>query len=88
MFQRTPVWCWPKPDFTIGPWLRAILGRRATQTALSGVALLLVETLTRLLVYTPPVIANPAAALMDSGHALSTAVICGRSCVIGAPGVP
>ncbi|GBE65290.1 putative monooxygenase [Mycobacterium sp. MFM001] len=67
VFQRTPVWCWPKPDFTIGPWLRAILGRRTTQAVLSGVALLLVETLTRLLVYTPPAIANPVAALMDSG---------------------
>ncbi|MEZ0362547.1 flavin-containing monooxygenase [Mycobacterium sp. pUA109] len=67
VFQRTPVWCWPKPDFAIGPRLRPILGRRATQAALSGAALLLVETMTRLLIYTPPAIAKPVAALMDSG---------------------
>lgn len=67
VFQRTPVWCWPKPDFAIGPRLRPILGSRAAQTTLSGVALLLVEMLTRLLVYAPPEIANPVAALMDSG---------------------
>jgi len=67
VFQRTPVWCWPKPDFPIGPRLRMILGRRSTQSALSGAALALVEALTRLLVYAPPVIAKPATALMDYG---------------------
>lgn len=66
VFQRTPVWCWPKPDFTIGPRLRPILGLRPTQAVLSGATLLLVEALTRLLVYTPPVIAKPGAAIMDS----------------------
>lgn len=67
VFQRTPVWCWPKPDFAIGPVLRTVLGRRATQSLLSGIALGLVEALTRLLVYTPPAIANRATVLMDSG---------------------
>lgn len=67
VFQRTPVWCWPKPDFAIGPRLRLILGRQVTQTLLSGVALGLIETLTRLLVYTPALIAQPATVLMDSG---------------------
>lgn len=67
VFQRTPVWCWPKPDFAIGPRLRTVLGRGTTQSLLSGIALALVEVLTRLLVYTPPVIANRVAALMDGG---------------------
>lgn len=63
VFQRTPVWCMPKPDMRVG----AVLGSRAAQGVLNAAALALVETLTRLLVYTPPVVANVAMVVMDRG---------------------
>lgn len=67
VFQRTPVWCLPKPDFRLGPILRPVLGSRTAHTVLHAGALTLVEALTRLLVYTPPTLADAAMAVMDGG---------------------
>ncbi|WP_102144388.1 flavin-containing monooxygenase [Mycobacterium hubeiense] len=67
VFQRTPVWCLPKPDFRIGPALRPLVGSPTTQTVLHATALGLVEMLTRMLVYTPPRLANAAMVVMDGG---------------------
>lgn len=67
VFQRTPVWCLPKPDFPIGSALGVVLGSRAAQTVLHAAALGLVEILTRLLVYAPPWLANRTMVLMDGG---------------------
>lgn len=61
VFQRTPVWCWPKPDVRLG----ALLGSRAGETAVSGGILALVETLTRLVVYSPPALGRVGMAAMD-----------------------
>ncbi|OBJ69486.1 NAD(P)/FAD-dependent oxidoreductase [Mycobacterium sp. 1274756.6] len=67
VFQRTPVWAWPKPDFRIGRRLRKVLGHPWSQTALGNAALLLVETGTRLLVYAPAPVAKSFFAAMDTG---------------------
>lgn len=67
VFQRTPVWCLPKPDFKIEGLTGRVLNSRAAQTALHAAALGLVEALTRLLVYTPPWLADKAMVVMDGG---------------------
>lgn len=67
VFQRTPVWCWPKPDFRIGPRLRPVLGSGVSQSLLANAALLLVEAATRILVYAPPPIAKRLTAALDNG---------------------
>lgn len=67
VFQRTPVWAWPKPDFAIGPRLRRVLGRDVSQTLLANAVLGLVETGTRLLVYAPAPVAKSFFAVLDDG---------------------
>lgn len=65
VFQRTPVWCLPKPDLEFGRVTGALMSTNWFQSLLSGGALLLVELLTRILVYAPPLIANPVMRMMD-----------------------
>ncbi|WP_020668773.1 flavin-containing monooxygenase [Amycolatopsis nigrescens] len=67
VFQRTPVWCLPKPDFEIPPAARAALRLPGLMSLLHGIMLLGVELLLRAAVYAPLPIAARAMRLMDAG---------------------
>lgn len=59
VYQRTPVWCLPKPDAAVpkpAQWLLAVPGVAA---GLHGLGLLAIEAATRFLVSTPPALARP-----------------------------
>ncbi|WP_308215590.1 flavin-containing monooxygenase [Rhodococcus erythropolis] len=65
VFQRTPVWCLPKPDATFGPVLARLFRHPSAQSTVSTGALWLIEIATHALVYTPPVVAQPVIRLLD-----------------------
>ncbi|WP_158886719.1 flavin-containing monooxygenase [Amycolatopsis anabasis] len=66
VFQRTPVWCLPKPDFAIPPAVRLLLRVPGLMALLHGTMLAGVEVLLRLAVHSPLPIAARAMRLMDS----------------------
>lgn len=53
VYQRTPVWCLPKPNPPIPPAVQRVLGIPGVAKVLNGVALAGVELGLRTLVYTP-----------------------------------
>ncbi len=59
VFQRTPVWCLPKPDAAVPRVVQSALAVPGVAAALHGVGLLAIEAVTRFVVSTPPVIARP-----------------------------
>lgn len=67
VFQRTPVWCLPKPDFAIPPAVRTLLHVPGLMSFLHGVMLAGIEALLLCAVYAPLPIAARAMHLMDRG---------------------
>ncbi len=67
VYQRTPVWCLPKPDFEVPAAMKLGLRVPGVAAALHGGALLGVEALTRVLVSAPPWAARPLMAGLDEG---------------------
>jgi cation diffusion facilitator CzcD-associated flavoprotein CzcO len=65
VFQRTPVWCLPKPDAAVPRAVQAALAVPGVAAALHGVGLLGIEAATRFLVSTPPVLARPVMRAFD-----------------------
>ncbi|CPZ07801.1 Putative monooxygenase [Mycobacteroides abscessus] len=53
VFQRTPVWSLPKPDLTLGPFLRPLYAAPGVQSALNGAVLVLADVLLRSLSKAP-----------------------------------
>ncbi len=54
IYQRTPQWYFPKPDFAVPRWLQRLLARRRFANGAHAVALAGIEVGLRVLVYTPP----------------------------------
>ena len=59
VFQRTPVWCLPKPDFRMPPVMRQALRVPGVAAALNGAGLVGVDVALRLITSAPPWAANP-----------------------------
>ncbi|MFA4928484.1 MAG: NAD(P)/FAD-dependent oxidoreductase [Patulibacter sp.] len=59
VFQRTPVWCLPKPDAAVPKAVQRALAIPGVAAGLHAVGLLAIEAVTRFLVSTPPTLARP-----------------------------
>ncbi|AXK85858.1 Predicted flavoprotein CzcO associated with the cation diffusion facilitator CzcD [Nocardia farcinica] len=66
VYQRTPVWCLPKPDFAVPAWLQTVLALPGAGPLLSGMANLLVDLALRLIVFTPAALFRPGARGFDA----------------------
>jgi len=66
VFQRTPVWCLPKPDFAVPGWLRRVLQVPGLQADVHGVVLVGVDAVLRLAVLTPMWLVKPAMRQFDA----------------------
>ncbi|MFV8310964.1 flavin-containing monooxygenase [Mycobacteroides chelonae] len=67
VFQRTPVYCVPKPDFAIPRWLRAALRVPGVSTGMHGIGLGIVHVLSWLLLNIPGAVMRPLMRGFDSG---------------------
>ena len=67
VYQRTPVWCLPKPDFELRDWMRRALRTPGLAAFLHGVGLAAVEVGSRVLVSTPMWAAAPMMRAFDAG---------------------
>lgn len=67
VYQRTPVWCLPKPDFRIPRILQRAQRIPGVVAGLHGLGLLAVEALLRLAVYSPFPVAKLGMRAMDAG---------------------
>jgi cation diffusion facilitator CzcD-associated flavoprotein CzcO len=65
VFQRTPVWALPKPDYRISKSLQRMLAVRGVQPALHGVALGIVDLVLRAVSGLPQPVIRPALAGFD-----------------------
>ncbi|BDT99305.1 putative monooxygenase [Nocardia sputorum] len=65
VFQRTPVWCLPKPDFAMGPRMRRFMALPGVGSMFSMAAFLVVDLALRLMVHTPGPVFRPAARAFD-----------------------
>lgn len=65
VFQRTPVWALPKPDFPMPRPARALLAAPGIGTGLSAIANLVVEVCLRLVYQTPRPVFRAVAPLFD-----------------------
>ncbi len=59
VFQRTPVYCVPKPDLAIAPWIRRVLGIPGVAAGLHGIGLLGVQIGSFLLFSGPKAVVRP-----------------------------
>lgn len=67
IYQRTPQWYFPKPDFRTPRWLSALLRVPRLPGFLHGVVLAFVEVGLRALIYTPRSLFNVGARYFDVG---------------------
>ncbi|KAA8884889.1 NAD(P)/FAD-dependent oxidoreductase [Nocardia colli] len=67
VFQRTPVWSVPKPDFVVPKAMQAALAVPGVSAAINGVAFVVVDLLLRLVSKTPIRIFRPVADKFDAG---------------------
>jgi cation diffusion facilitator CzcD-associated flavoprotein CzcO len=67
VFQRTPVWCLPKPDLKMPPWVRRGLRLPGVGAIVSAGAMVVVDLALRLMVSTPRAVFRPSANLFDKG---------------------
>ena len=67
VFQRTPVWCLPKPDFEMPAAVRKALRVPGVAAALNGAGLVGVDAALRMITAAPPWAANPVMGMIDSG---------------------
>ncbi len=65
VFQRTPVWALPKPDYRISRSLQRMLAVRGVQPALHGVALIVVDLVLRAVSGLPQPVIRPVLAGFD-----------------------
>ncbi len=65
VYQRTPVWCLPKPDVAIPAVAQRLLGVPGVAAGLHGVGLAGVEVALRALTQTPSALARPALRAVD-----------------------
>lgn len=65
VFQRTPVWSVPKPDFAVPEAMKKFLAVPGTSAVLNGVALVLVDVLLRFVSKTPMPVFKPLANQFD-----------------------
>ncbi|MCV7248293.1 NAD(P)/FAD-dependent oxidoreductase [Mycobacterium koreense] len=65
VYQRTPQWYFPKPDFGYPPFLRRLLAKRWFATTLHTVVLAFIEIGLRVLIYTPRPVFTAAASAFD-----------------------
>lgn len=66
VFQRTPVYCVPKPDFVVPPWMRSVLRLPGVGAGVHGIALLVLQIATWLLIQTPGALMRPLMRAFDS----------------------
>jgi cation diffusion facilitator CzcD-associated flavoprotein CzcO len=66
VYQRTPVWCLPKPDYLIGPRFRRALHVPGVAAGFNGLGLVGAELGLSWMSYAPPAIANPSMRLLDT----------------------
>lgn len=65
VYQRTPVWCLPKPDVRLRPWMQRALGLPGVTAAVHGVTLAGVELGLRAIVSTPAPLAQRMMSAFD-----------------------
>lgn len=65
VYQRTPQWYFPKPDFRMPKSLQRMLSRRWFANAVNGIALGGIELGLRVLIYTPKPLFRVGAAIFD-----------------------
>ncbi|PHH91449.1 hypothetical protein CDD83_405 [Cordyceps sp. RAO-2017] len=53
VYQRTPVWCLPKPDVILGPKTQRMLAFPLVQTLINGLSLIIVDVVLRIVIYSP-----------------------------------
>ncbi|NEW41555.1 NAD(P)/FAD-dependent oxidoreductase [Nocardia cyriacigeorgica] len=66
VYQRTPVWCLPKPNYQVPRWLQAALRVPGVAAAQCGVILLGLEPIATLATYMPLAVAKPLMAAFDA----------------------
>lgn len=66
VYQRTPVWCLPKPDLELAPWFQKALTWPGVAGALHGIGLAFMEALTRFVSSAPLGIGKPMARAGDN----------------------
>ncbi len=66
VFQRTPVWAIPKPDFEVPRTMQRVLGVPGVAKALHGGALVGMDLLLRMVVKTPPRFMRPVMDKFDA----------------------
>lgn len=66
VYQRTPVWCLPKPDFRMRPWMQRFMALPGVGALFSGVAYLVVEVGLQILIRTPSVLFQPGSRVFDA----------------------
>lgn len=65
VYQRTPVWYLPKPDFVVTPWAQSLLAVPGVQAGLHGTGMLVIDLALRWLTETPAAVAKPSLKVMD-----------------------
>jgi cation diffusion facilitator CzcD-associated flavoprotein CzcO len=65
VYQRTPAWCLPKPDYRIPRRVQRLFSVPGAGAAVHGLALSGVEVALGLMVYTPPALADPGMRAFD-----------------------
>ncbi|VFA88468.1 4-hydroxyacetophenone monooxygenase [Gordonia paraffinivorans] len=65
IYQRTPQWYFPKPDFRTPRWMQRALGMPGLARAVHEAVLFFLELGLRVLIYTPPSLFAPGATVFD-----------------------
>ncbi|WP_232784461.1 flavin-containing monooxygenase [Mycobacteroides chelonae] len=65
VFQRTPVWCVPKPDFAMPKAGMTVLGLPGVVATIHGVVLIVVDAALRIAVAVPPAVLRPIVTAFD-----------------------
>lgn len=66
IYQRTPQWYFPKPDFAMARWMKRGLAVPGMSAFLHGIALVFIELGLRVLVHTPPPMFRAGASGFDA----------------------
>ncbi|WP_084477807.1 flavin-containing monooxygenase [Nocardia jejuensis] len=66
VFQRTPVWCVPKPNPVMPGAVQAVLGIPGVQAAVHGSALVVIDALLRVMSNAPMTVVRPTMRTVDS----------------------
>jgi cation diffusion facilitator CzcD-associated flavoprotein CzcO len=66
VYQRTPVWCLPKPDLTIAPWMQQLLRVPGVGALVNGIVSAAIDLTLRTIIYTPTTLFGPAARRLDA----------------------